>query len=331
MATSKDEDQSKRDRRRRLWQGLLLGGAAVSVPALVNALVARRAKPLAPARWGRGHRYAAAQGDLAFQKVGQGEPVVVVHSFGPGASCEEWRGVAEDLGAEYEVYAPDLLGWGHSDKPRIVYDGELYLRQLVDFLQDVVRRPAVVAAAGLPAAYAVLAANDHPELIRGLALICPLGLEARAEEPDLRDALLHRTLRLPILGTSMLNLYTSRTALTRYLRQEVFAAPERADAGLIDYYYRAAHQPGANYALTAYLCGFLNVNVEIALSRLKQPLWLGWGRHAVEPPVEAADLWLRERSDAELEVFEECGALPHLEAPSHVSTGLQAFIGSLPG
>lgn len=331
MAAPKNEEQRKRDRRRRLWQGLLLGGAAVSVPALVNALVARRAKPLSPARWGRGHRYAAPQGDLAFQAIGRGEPIMLVHSFGPGAGAEEWRGVAEDLGRDYEVYALDLLGWGHSDKPRRTYDGEVYIRQLIDFLQDVVRRPAVVAAAGLPAAYAVLAANDHPELIRALALVCPLGLEARAEEPDLRDALLHRTLRLPILGTSMLNLLTSRAALSRYFRQEAFAAPERADAALIDHYYRAAHQPGANYALTAYLCGFLNVNVDLALNRLKQPTWLGWGRHAVEPPVETADLWLREKSDAELEIFEACGALPHLEAPSHVATSLRDFIGALPG
>lgn len=331
MAVPKDEDQRKRDRRRRLLQGLLLGGAAVGVPALVNTLVARRAQPLPPARWGRGHRYAAADGDLTFQKLGEGGPILLVHSFGPGASAEEWRGVAEDLSANHKIFAPDLLGWGHSDKPRRTYDGELYFRQIVDFLQDVVREPAVVVAAGLPAAYAVLAANDHPEWIRALALISPLGLDASADEPDLRDAFLHQTLRLPILGTSMLNLYTSKTSLSRYLRQEVFAAPERADAALVDHYYRASHQPGANYALTAYLCGFLNVSVDTALNRLKQPLWLGWGRQSVVPPVENADLWLRHHSDAELEVFEECGALPHLERPGHVSAQLSNFIDSLPG
>ena len=99
---------------------------------------------------------------------------------------------------------------------------------------------------------------------------------------------------------------------------------------MVDTYHRAARQPGARYALTAWLCGFLNVDIEPALARLRQPLWLGWGRQAVTPAVAAADLWQRHRPDAELEIFEACGALPHLEAPRQVAMRLQAFLPTAP-
>ncbi|MGH9380728.1 MAG: alpha/beta fold hydrolase [Thermoanaerobaculia bacterium] len=330
MVARRTEPERRRDRRRRLVKGLLgglaVGGAAVGIPALINALVARRSKPLAPARWGRGYHYAWRGGDVAFQRLGAGPAAVLLHSFGPGASGEEWREVAETLAADHEIFVPDLLGWGRSDKPRRTYDGELYLRLLVDFLVDVVARPATLVAAGLPAGYAMLTAVDHPEIVDALALLTPLGLDLASEEPDLMDALAQRALRLPILGTTALNAYTSRAALTRWLRNEVFAAPERADAALVDMLHRAAHQPGGRYALTAWLCGYLNVDVEPALTRSRQRLWLGWGRAAVTPAVESADRWLRHRPDAELEVFEACGSLPHLEAPRRVAASLARFL-----
>ena len=128
---------------------------------------------------------------------------------------------------EHLVYAPDLLGWGRSDKPRLAYDGELYIQLIGDFLEDVVAQRCTVVAAGLAAAYAVQIAIDRPELIESLALVVPSGIEIHGEEPDLKDALVNRLLRLPILGTSALNLFTSRTAIGQYLKREVFLGPER--------------------------------------------------------------------------------------------------------
>ena len=79
---------------------------------------------------------------------------------------------------------------------------------LLDFLDDVVRRRAVLVASGLTAAYAVQVAVDHPELVRGLVLSCPVGIDLASEEPDLKDAVIHRLLKLPIFGTSAMNLVT---------------------------------------------------------------------------------------------------------------------------
>lgn len=319
-----------RRRRRRLWKGLLLAAAAVGVPAVANAMVRRRAGRLAPAGYGRTHRYGWDLGDVAFQSLGTGPALVLLHSLGPGHDGREWERAAQELAADFTVYVPDLLGWGHSARPRLAYDPDLYLALLTDFLTEVVRDPAVVVAAGLSAAYAIEVASAHSRLVRAVGVVVPQGLGVHNEPPGRVDKTLHALLRVPVFGTSALNLMTSRPALAHYLRREVYAAPERVDAAVIEHYWRSAHQPGAEAALAAFLAGHLDFDVAPALDRLRQPLWLAWGRGATAPPVAHADLWLHHADHAEIDVFEEAGNLPHAEVPGYFARRLKRFLAAIP-
>lgn len=329
MAAFSAEENERRKRRKRLIQGLVVGAAAIGVPALANALIRRRAGKLPATSWGRTQRYAWREGEVLFQRLGHGVPVVLVHSFGPGHDGWEWREVAGLLAEEFAVFVPDLLGWGRSEKPSIAYDGELYLQLLDDFLADVVGQRAVVIAAGLPAAYAVQIAVDTPERVRCLGLVVPQGIEVHGDEPDLKDALVHRLLRLPVFGTSALNVYTSRSGIAHHLQNEVYGAPEHVDPAVVERHYVASHQPGAQAALAAYLAGYLNHGVEALLPRLEVPVWLAWGGHAASPPLSTADLWLS-RTRAELEVFERAGNHPHAESPTAFTAALLEFFKKLP-
>ncbi|MEE8522373.1 MAG: alpha/beta fold hydrolase [Thermoanaerobaculia bacterium] len=328
MAATSDQEQRRR-RRKRLIRGLLMGGAAVGLPALVNALVSRRARKLPSVSWGSGDRFAWKHGEIAYQHFGEGKPVVLLHSLGPGHSAVEWRLAAELLARHREVYALDLLGWGRSDKPPLTYDSELYIKLIADFLAEVVGERVILAAAGLPAAYAVQIAADQPELVRALALVVPQGIELHGDEPDFKDAIVHRLLRLPILGTSALNIYTSRSGLAGYLRREVYDSDAMVDDTLVDEHYRASHQPGAHAALAAHLSGYLNHGVRDILGRLDLPVWFLWGRQATSPPVETADLWLRQLPDAAIEVVESAGILPHAEAPEELVSKLDGLLSKL--
>ena len=324
-AQSSQEEQKKR-RRSKLTKGLLLGGAAVGLPALANALIARRRERLGQPTWGRPQHYAWKYGEISCQRLGQGHPLVMLHSFGPGHDSEEFHSLAELLTERHLIYAPDLLGWGRSDKPRLAYDGELYIQLIGDFLEDVVGQRCTVLAAGLAAAYAVQVAVDRPELIETLALVVPSGIEIHGEEPDLKDALVNRFLRLPVLGTSALNLITSRTALGQYLKREVFLGPEQVDAARVEHHYRSSHQPGSHGALAAFLSGYLNHRIHETIPRLNTPLWIGWGRHATAPAVETADLWLHRSPGAQIEIFEDASNLPHLEASAQFAQRLRPFL-----
>jgi pimeloyl-ACP methyl ester carboxylesterase len=323
------EEQRKR-RRKRLIRGLLFGAAAVGVPALANFLIARRAARLAPQRWGRPARFAWRHGDIVFRRLGEGPPVVLLHSFGLGHDSSQWRRTAELLAEDYTVFVPDLLGWGESDRPAIAYDAEVYLQQIEDFLADVVRRRAVVVAAGLSAAYAARLAADDPGLSHALVAVGPHGVEEHTAEPDLKDSLTQRFLRLPIFGTAAVNLATSWRAVESHLKTEVYASSERVDFALVERHYRSCHQAGAKRALAAFLSGYLNHDVESALRRIEAPVWLAWGREAKSPPLEVAERWRARLPRATLDVFDLCGNLPHAETPGLFVHRLRAFLAALP-
>jgi len=306
-----------------------MGGAAIGVPALINAMVSKRAGKLKTTLWGKAKTHRFTRGTVHYQHLGEGPPVLLLHSLGPGHSSEEWRRVAELCAERFEIFAPDLLGWGRSDKPPLTYDGELYIELIAEFTQRVIRARPIVVAVGLPAAYVVQLAVDQAELFRGLALIGPTGIELHGDEPDFKDAMVYRLLRLPILGTSALNLYTSRSALTNGLRRDVFYQSQSVDDALIDLHYRRCHQDGSHFALAAFLSGYLNHSVRDIVSGLDLPVWLGWGRHAKSPAVESADLWLRQLANAELEVFENSGILPHAECPEEFCRRLLRFLDDL--
>ena len=81
-----------------------MGGAAVGLPAIANALVSRRGRRLPPPAWGRGDRYRWQRGEIAYQRLGAGPPLVLLHSLGPGHSAAEWRRAAEILAAGIDHY-----------------------------------------------------------------------------------------------------------------------------------------------------------------------------------------------------------------------------------
>jgi pimeloyl-ACP methyl ester carboxylesterase len=317
-------------RRRRWITGLLLAGAAIGVPAVALALLRRRAEPPQAPRWGRAHRYSGKFAEVVFQQLGTGEPVVLVHSLGPGYDAEQWWAAAELLAERFTVYVPDLPGWGRSQGPAGCYEPGLYVGMLGDFLERVVGEPAVVVAAGQAAAYATALTVEAPELVRALALVAPQGL-GRGEQA-LRP-FVARLLAIPIVSATVLDLLTARSALEHHLRRDVYLAHEKVDAALVDHHYRASHRPEARRALAAYWKGDLELDLGEVVGELGRPLWLAWGRAARRPPVAAADLWLHRLAEelfAELEVFEACGELPHAERPAAFVRALERFVAAMP-
>jgi len=317
----------------RVAAGLLLAGAAVGLPVLVSEVIRRRAEaPQAP-RWGRAHRTLGALGEIVFQELGAGAPpFLLLHSLGPGYDANQWRASAELLASRHCVYVPDLPGWGRSETPGVGHIPELYVRALSGFVDRVIDGPAVIAASGLSAAYAVRIALEHPERVLGLVLVNPLGLAADAGSfATPGAAFLRRLLQVPVLRSTTLDLLTSRAALEQHLRREAYAAPERVDAALLDHHYRASHRAPARTALSALLCGDLWLEVESALDQLEVPVLLAWGRSAKAAPVANADLWLRRLPAAQVEVFQGSADLPHVESSSAFCKAVERFTDGLRG
>lgn len=322
--------------------GLALAGLAVGAPAVASAVIRRRAEPPQAPRWGRARRYAGQAGEIVFQELGhrradagQGgnaAPVVLLHALGPGYDSQQWRAAAEILAEGRAVYVPDLPGWGRSQRPRGHAPApHLYVAALEDFLTEVVREPAVLVAAGHAAPYAVRVAVENPRALRALGLVCPVGLAGADGKPA--HPFVGRLLGLPVLKDTVLDLLTGRSALEHHLRREVYAAPERVDAALLDHHYRASHLPRARAIYAAWLRGELWNEVGEELAQIQAPVWLAWGRSATEPPVERADLWLRRLpvGGTEIDILEGSGSLPHAETPAVFTRALERFLAGTRG
>jgi 2-hydroxymuconate-semialdehyde hydrolase len=128
-------------------------------------------------------------GDIAYLRTGQGPPLVLLH--GIPSSSYLWRDVIDPLSATFEVLAPDLLGYGDSDK-RMDVDLSIaaQARYVVAFMETLGVHQAAVAGHDIGGGVAQLMAVDEPQRVVRLILIdsivdnnWPVADIARLKEP----------------------------------------------------------------------------------------------------------------------------------------------------
>ncbi|PHT56601.1 hypothetical protein CQW23_05087 [Capsicum baccatum] len=90
-------------------------------------------------------------------------PCVAAESSQVGLFTSNLRYNLPELAKRYKVYALDLLGFGWSEKAKIDYDALIWRDQVVDFLKEVVKQPAVLVGNSLGGFTALLAAAPQPE------------------------------------------------------------------------------------------------------------------------------------------------------------------------
>ena len=79
---------------------------------------------------------------------GRGSPVVFVHGLG-SSGYMEWRHNLEAAGVRHRVFAPDLPGYGRTEKPRARYTIPYFARFIVKYMEDRGLRSAAVVGASL--------------------------------------------------------------------------------------------------------------------------------------------------------------------------------------
>ena len=120
--------------------------------------------------------------ELHYLESGSGLPVVFLHGSGPGASAYSnfKQNFPALVDAGYRAVLPDLIGFGHSDKPAgIDYTLDLFSSTLVELLDALDLGNCVLVGNSLGGAVALRIAIDHPGRVRKLVLMAPGGIESR--------------------------------------------------------------------------------------------------------------------------------------------------------
>jgi pimeloyl-ACP methyl ester carboxylesterase len=105
----------------------------------------------------------------AFRVAGSGSPLVLLH--GIGDSSATWESVLPALARRHLVVAPDLLGHGHSDKPRADYSVAAYANGVRDLLGVLGLERVTLVGHSLGGGVAMQFAYQYPDRVERLVLV----------------------------------------------------------------------------------------------------------------------------------------------------------------
>ncbi|HWF57841.1 MAG TPA: alpha/beta fold hydrolase [Candidatus Dormibacteraeota bacterium] len=182
-----------------------------------------------PMPWGR----------MSVQLSGEGPPLLLLH--GLGGSGRYWAGLAPSLASSRLLIAPDLAGFGRSDKPRVDYTRDFHLDTL-DSLLAALRVDGAVDVAGhsMGGILASLWARRRAAMVRSLAIIAsPFPREHRhtaATRVSRPRRVVYRALQrlLPVLSPLVRSATYPRAVVADYLRHTADSYRQTSNALIWD-------------------------------------------------------------------------------------------------
>lgn len=285
--------------------------SAIAIPPAINFLISHNTKNKSP-KIGSTY-YDWKYGKINYTVKGQGEPLLLIHSIEIGSDSREWNRNADVLSKYFEVYTIDLIGFGKSDKPNMVYTAYLYSQLILDFITNVIKSPANVAANSLSAAFTVMSYNLSPEFFRKLLLISPCGIGEVNTSFTQKDSIKRNLISSPYLGTSIFNFITSKKNLKKTLSENLFFDNAIITDDILKEYYYSVHSSNSKYAMASFWNNYMNVNIENALSKVTIPLYIVWGKNSVINPLSNLELIKNINPSIEYAIFDQTKLLPNVE------------------
>jgi pimeloyl-ACP methyl ester carboxylesterase len=113
-----------------------------------------------------------------YLEAGKGDPVVLIHGSGPGVtSYANWRLVLPALAENFRVLAPDMVGFGFSERPaNIQYSVQTWADQVVGLMDTLELPTAHLVGNSFGGAIALRIATQHPDRVGKLVLMGSMGV-----------------------------------------------------------------------------------------------------------------------------------------------------------
>jgi pimeloyl-ACP methyl ester carboxylesterase len=283
--------------------------------------------PERPVRFPRARTARAHDLETFYLEAGEGPPVVLLH--GLGATNASMLPTLAELSRDHRVLAPDLPGFGDSDKPVRAYDPAFYAAWLTAFLDAVGVESAVLIGNSMGGRIAIEAGLAAPARVDRLVLFAPSLAFKRFREA---------TPLVRLLGAELaaMPLVVPRPLALAALRM-MFSRPER----LADAWYDAAVDEFARVFATvrgriAFFSAARQIYLEEAhgeqgfwqrLETLSRPALFLWGDADQLVPCRFARHVTAALPEAHSVVLDDCGHVPQFEHPSRTHRLVREFLG----
>lgn len=262
---------------------------------------------------------------VTYAEAGQGPVLLLIH--GMGGTFENWQEVIEPLGRHCTVIAPDLPGHGASAPGSGDYSIGALAAGLRDLLLALGHERATLIGHSLGGGIAMQLAYQFPEMAERLVLIASGGLGPEVS-PVLRAAALPGA-DLFIAATAGVGQRVGST-LARGL--SAIGLRPNADVAEVVRGYASLTDPDRRAAFLATLRSVVGTGGQRvdAADRLylaeAVPVLIVWGARDSIIPVSHGEDAHRAIPGSRLEIFEDVGHLPQLEAPGRFIAALERFL-----
>ncbi|MEU7001783.1 alpha/beta hydrolase [Nonomuraea sp. NPDC046570] len=263
---------------------------------------------------------------------GEGPPLVLLHGWPQTSHC--WRHVIPALAETHTVIAPDLRGYGRTDKPRTGYDKRTMAADVRELARSLGFERISLAGHDRGGRVAHRYALDHPAEVDRLAVLdiiptremwrrfdMDTGLAASAWhwtfhlQPDLPEQLAGADVR-GYLSYFFERWTVQRAAVDEGVEEYVraFSRPGALRAGFDD--YRASFPDDAAHDDADHDAG----------RRLEMPVLALWGAGGIPARVDVLDAWRGYARDVRGAEIPDCGHFLAEERPEAVVTHLREFL-----
>ncbi len=257
-----------------------------------------------------------------YHDVGHGSPVLLIHGSGPGVSAwANWRLTIPALAEHHRVIAPDIAGFGYTERPDgAEYNAETWLAHLVGLLDALGLDKVSVVGNSFGGALAMRLACRHPERVDRLVLMGSVGV------------------LFPITpGLDAVWGYTPSVAAMRELLDVFAFDPKYATDELAELRYRASTRPGVHEAYASMFPEPRQRKVvemavpELDISAITHRTLIVHGRDDRVIPLSNSVRLVDLISDSELHVFAGCGHWVQIERTAPFNALLATFLAQEPG
>ncbi len=246
-----------------------------------------------------------------------GSPVILLHGGGLDSARLSWGLALPALARAHRVFAPDMPGYGDSDRaPQFEHTIESYGRIVIAFMDALGIAQANFCGVSMGGALTLHLGLTYPQRALRLAPVSSYGLQRHAPA----HALSYWFVRMPFLTRLTYAALRRNRAWTRASLGSIFADASRISDDLVNDVFDEIRKPATGEAFMAFqkhevLPNGLRTNYLDRLHEIKAPtLFIHGDRDKLVPIVWAREA-NRRLAGSQLRVMADCGHWPQRELP----------------
>lgn len=225
--------------------------------------------------------------------------LVLIH--GLGASAERWARVIPKFANHYNVIAPDLIGFGLSDKPEVDYTPKFFTHFLKKFFDVLEIGPVYLIGSSLGGQIAASFTSQYHDLVEKLILVSPSGM-MKHSTPALDSY---------IMAALFPNERNARTAF-----KTMESSGRRIDKSIVTGFVQRMKLPNAKLAFMSTLLGLKDAKlITKKLEKIIVPTLIIWGSKDPVIPIRYADYFTSSIPNCTFHIINNCGHTPYVQMP----------------